>query len=1588
MLRQTPQAIPSGAVPGRVTATASGATAATPSGASAAAVSGPAQLPLRQVPQPLQSSQARQAAILAGLKATEPASERTKNAVRAAMDAKKKQTRWYKLQETVPQEINILGEQVRLFADKQFKGRAGAASFQREYFPEANEERLKFARSVFAAVFGPKSKFSLETPLYPCDPAERDILKEGLVRRFYGLRAALLELMDQEDIKILEKKEGYEHLMRLKQLIETMDKIYEESNGACIDNYDPASGRLSVPMDELEEKGLRNLLRQFVFLVLQGSQPLENWKQRQAMDPVDLLERLKEQDITDAEMAQYLEERTKTGYTDVPVFLHNLLQEIQSKDVGTALAMDAEFKAVYEQLKGILDANAEGNTGRPEKIGKIDGMSEPYRNKLIKLIILFQEFYQESTAALTKAQADLADCEKQAGASKTALDNKEKDIKGLQTLQEKQEDELRKLMSQLEGAIGSSASAGTPPDKLLSEISALTTQLIKLRADAEALRAEKEKAATEAATASGRVEGARVAEAKARGDVETMRAEVARMNREKEGLRAGLAAQNAALEQLGREKAAAEEGLRKCTEQMRASATELAGLRRQQEGMKAEQARQITELQGQLTTRIAQFTQGHRTELAAKHAEVTGAREQINAATARHAELERLRDELQANRTGAERRATDAEARLTAIQGQLAELQGTQRTSADQLRIAAQERAALQAEIDRLKAAATKGDADAAENLAEKQAELAAASAQVVELNKTAERDKAQIADLNAQTRILESTIDNSKREQELLGARLAAADTKVAEMERAQEQLRQQLQTAQADFTRQLEGARQELAAKERDHTMAIGALQAQQATALLQKQAEYDQKFAAEQARLNGLIAAEKEKFNVAERAYNEQKATLEAQIQKLNGDIAAQKTAYDAELAKQKLEFDARLKTKQDELDKANRDKAELEANLRAAREEITARNSEIQRLTETVIPNLEREIEELNRQIAALEKNNQSLRKVLDEKLAELIQTNKELDEMTELKEEAEATIVELEGDLQRCNEKVEEFERQVVRLKDQLTASETAYAELREGAKAEQQRLTEQLTQNQTALESVQKELETEKGTSASLNSTRVALEKERERIKAELAKATKDLAASEAARAAILLERDTLAASATTEHQKLATESQQERTGLLAKVLELAQAIQADDNAKIETIVSGNPAFTQIYNNMRGIQQVLRPDSILVCYMRFFVDYFIRTLFFSGEMLDQRRQTYSFLKKKARDFLNRQGDDPSTDWKRYLEEALPEMFDLLKAAETPRMDKKPANETRQEIRANLQKFLLNKFEIGQAQAITEFFVGSFPASAALAKKALLKRVSYPLFFAFYLALAQQYLNVISAKLAEYKCPIPKFLQVSLPQPTGEPRFEPEEGSPAAPVVSEAPTREPISTSDDVLAPAENLFGTPTARVVASTPGLADDYATLGLTEGVPLNRVVLAFRKAAYAVHPKRTDKFIPDRAPFMKILGAYMRIRASMLKKPAPTEEEINRVAEDLPAAAVAPAAAAPAEPVAEPEPPAVAPGRRTRTQRKRNAVKAQGAEAFTSGEDRPKSKKGESRSQRRKTQRKKKGFNNAARAAAAATT
>ncbi len=1577
MVRQTPQAIPSGAVPGRVTATASGATAATPSGASAAAVSGPTQLPLRQVPQPLQSSQARQAAILAGLKATEPASDRTKNAVRAAMDAKKKQTRWYKLQETVPQEINILGEQVRLFADKQFKGRAGAASFQREYFPEANEERLKFARSVFAAVFGPKSKFSLETPLYPCDPAERDVLKEGLVRRFYGLRASLLELMDQEDIKILEKKEAYEHLMRLKQLIETMDKIYEESNGACIDNYDPASGRLSVPMDELEEKGLRNLLRQFVFLVLQGSQPLENWKQRQAMDPVDLLERLKEQDITDAEMAQYLEERTKTGYTDVPVFLHNLLQEIQSKDVGTALAMDAEFKAVYDQLKGILHANAEGNTGRPEKIGKIDGMSEPYRDKLIKLINLFQEFYQESTAALTKAQADLADCEKQAAASKTALDNKEKDIKGLQTLQENQEDELRKLMSQLEGAIGSGASAGTPPEKLLSEIQALTQQLIKLRADAETLRAEKEKAATEAATASGRVEGARVAEAKARGEVEDMKTKVATLERQNRTLETTLMGQHQELQKLQQEKATAEEGLRRCSEEMKRSAVELAALRRQQEGMKAEQARQITELQGQLTTRIAQFTQGHRTELAAKHAEVTGAREQINAATARHAELERLRDELQANRTGAERRATDAEARLTAIQGQLAELQGTQRTSADQLRIAAQERAALQAEIDRLKAAATKGDADAAENLAEKQAELAAASAQVVELNKTAERDRAEIVRLQATQANLDAQIKAFDEQKADLNTRIAAADTKVADMERAQEQLRQQLQTAQADFTRQLAESRDKLAAEEGKHTAAIGALKAEQLAALAQKQAEYDQKFAAEQARLNGLIAAEKEKFNVAERAYNEQKATLEAQIQKLNGDIAAQKTAYDAELAKQKLEFDARLKTKQDELDKANREKAELQANLDASRREVAARDLEIQQLRNE-IEKLEEIIESKNQLIVKMQGNIDELKTEVGNLNAEVTELHQELEEMTGLKEAAEARIVELEGDLRRCNETVEEFERQVVRLKDQLTASETAYAELRDGAKAEQQRLTEQLTQNQTALESVQKELETEKGTSASLESTRVALVKEQERIKADLAKAKRDLAASEAARAAILLERDTLAASAAAKHQEQATESQQERTGLLAKVLELAQAIQADDNAKIETIVSGNPAFTQIYNNMRGIQQVLRPDSILVCYMRFFVDYFIRTLFFSGEMLDQRRQTYSFLKKKARDFLNRQGDDPSTDWKRYLEEALPEMFDLLKAAETPRMEKKPANETRQEIRTNLQKFLLNKFEVGQAQAIAEFFVGSFPASSALAKKALLKRVSYPLFFAFYLALAQQYLNVISTKLAEYKCPIPKFLQVSLPQPTGEPRFEPEEGSPTAPVISEAPTREPISTSDDVLAPAENLFGTPTARVVASTPGLADDYATLGLTEGVPLNRVVLAFRKAAYAVHPKRTDKFIPDRAPFMKILGAYMRIRASMLKKPAPTEEEINRVAEDLPAVAVAPAAA-PVEPVVEPAPQQPL----SKSAKKRAYLTRKGARNAKSGATRPEITEGNSSSKKRRTKRKRKAFN----AAVAAT-
>lgn len=164
--------------------------------------------------------------------------------------------------------VNILGELVSL-DDKETGLSPGdpiLVPFTSYYVhPDFTDGDKTTLKQAFQKVF----KTSVE-PLPPCEKKEKELIIKSLTYRFSLLRKILLE--NSKDSKAF--RVAAEHAFRLKAYLEFFEQTAECSDAG-------AESKLSR-IEPLDDAMIQALIRQFVFLILQGENPLEKY---QGADP-------------------------------------------------------------------------------------------------------------------------------------------------------------------------------------------------------------------------------------------------------------------------------------------------------------------------------------------------------------------------------------------------------------------------------------------------------------------------------------------------------------------------------------------------------------------------------------------------------------------------------------------------------------------------------------------------------------------------------------------------------------------------------------------------------------------------------------------------------------------------------------------------------------------------------------------------------------------------------------------------------------------------------------------------------------------------------------------------------------------------------------------------------------------------------------------------------------------------------------------------------------------------------------------------------------------------------------------------------
>ena len=289
---------------------------------------------------------------------------------------------------TDPQIVNILGEQVAFEATGLAPSEKAIVQFDEKYkYTGMTDADALVLKSLFRKLFSGSSAFlpGQKQPSPPCSEKEKTILLESLTYRFASLRDELIaERQSQSDS--LRLRQIMDHIERLKQYIDFM-----QTTTSC---QEMGEDILAESLGDLSDEQIQQLLKQFVFFILQGQHPLEPFTGRDP-NPKGFVARLERKPITDFDdfLGQY---RGKKYPIPLPISKVLEATGFDSQAIQTEINT-----AVENKLKSILVF-----------ISDMIPRSDPFWQNLDRNNL--EAIVQRLLERIETLETDLQECEKEA----------------------------------------------------------------------------------------------------------------------------------------------------------------------------------------------------------------------------------------------------------------------------------------------------------------------------------------------------------------------------------------------------------------------------------------------------------------------------------------------------------------------------------------------------------------------------------------------------------------------------------------------------------------------------------------------------------------------------------------------------------------------------------------------------------------------------------------------------------------------------------------------------------------------------------------------------------------------------------------------------------------------------------------------------------------------------------------------------------------------------------------------------------------------------------------------------------------------
>ena len=853
--------------------------------------------------------------------------------------------------------LNIVGEQVTLTDSGMPQRENFFVSFDPYYkFPNitADEEtRLKrglqviFGKAGIFTDFKPPSSSSsndvsanksffqsfLEKvshkPVPPCMPEDKSLIIKSLTHRFNILRAQILKEKERDSVRF---REITNHAYVLRDYID-----YFMTTRDCTEG----DGELLESIGELDDDRIKALLQQFIFMILQGQNPIGEYEKKGGLTPAQMIQKL--EDGFDPENFDKFIGDYRAKKFPIAERVSKVLQ-VTELDIN---AIKGEIEAEIQKRTAEIIAFIQ--TLIPETDDFWEGIN---KNDLKSLFDRLLERLKAREAEIVTLKEDVRRKKEEIDAAAVREERNQQEIADLKA-------RIASLEAELAAAKAEAGEKGTSSSGFKAALDAANAEIDRLRGVVEALTEENKKCKetqADTTTLAGMAARLRIITV----EVETLRikvkdcdeikAENERLKAELEALRASAAkvtvaegqcdALKAELEAAKKAKVELEAELAKARSD---SAEEKSALEAKIAALMEKKAAGEAETQTEIDTEV----EAAKAELEKLRAAAAGDKETIDGLLAEKmaaeekirdliAELAKAKAELEAAKKDCDEAKTALQAQLGAAQaendslkGQLAEAtkkiqehideigrlkklldvekrsMGTNTSNLDAEVAAAN--AALQGELERLRGLLANAEKERDAALAAVEAAKNDCDEKVAGLEKTLAEAKAEIDRLKAELDAAKAELDAAKAETD---ANKKDCDEKVAALEKALAEAK----AAADDLVNRVRTLEAEKAALE------------SKATAGEKDRAELEG-LRAKAADLEKLLDGEREKVKGLE-------ADRAADADKFAADLAAIKKDCDEKAAAAATASEEEKKKLQDEIDRLAEEKARIEGERDAA------------------------------------------------------------------------------------------------------------------------------------------------------------------------------------------------------------------------------------------------------------------------------------------------------------------------------------------------------------------------------------------------------------------------------------------------------------------------------------------------------------------------------------------------------------------------------------------------------------------------------------------------------------------------------